>query len=76
MDKAVPEEIEEPVVEQEPGEVTAEFNTEEIKKEAATLQADAPAAQKSTLGSWIPFIIGLIATAVMVTITFLYWLAP
>lgn len=54
-------------------EVTAEFSTEEIKKEAAVLEV--PAVKKPDSKSWIPFAVGLITLAIMVAIAFRFWLA-
>lgn len=55
-------------------EVTAEFNTEEIKEEAAVLET--PVVKKSDPKSWIPVAVGLVTLAIMATIAFRFWLAP
>lgn len=57
-------------------EVTAEFRTEEIKKEAEALPAPEPKPEpiKSDHKSWIPVAIGLITLAIMATIAFRFWL--
>lgn len=57
-------------------EVTAEFRTEEIKKEAEALPKPEPEPKyiKSDGKSWIPVAMGLITLAVMATIAFRFWL--
>jgi hypothetical protein len=47
-------------------EITAEFNTEEIKQEAKQLP--------TRIKNWIPLAIGLITLIVMATIAFVFWL--
>lgn len=51
-------------------EITAEFNTEEIKQEAAEL----PVVVSKDWTPWIPMAVGLIALIVMATIAFVFWL--
>ncbi|MEI6790643.1 MAG: hypothetical protein WCK42_05635 [Myxococcaceae bacterium] len=60
-------------------EITAEFKTEEIKKEAEALpepaaEAPAPEHQKIDFKSWIPVFVGLITLAGMVIYALRFWL--
>lgn len=56
-------------------EVTAEFKTEEIEKEAAALSVPEHEPEQSDPKSWIPVALGLITLAVMTLIAFRFWLA-
>lgn len=62
-------------------ETTAEFATEDVKKEAEVLESSQDdlsdiefPSQKSVLGSWIPVVIGLVTLVGMVLYALKFWL--
>ncbi len=57
-------------------EVTAEFKTEDIQKEAEVLPTSEHVAKTHDIKSWIPVAVGLVTLAIMVVIAFRFWLAP
>src|SRR3989338_870212 len=65
-----------------PEDVTAEFKTEEVKKEVETLPKTAAASEKKAtsdtekfdLKSWIPVFVGLVTLIGMMAYAFRYWL--
>ena len=65
-----------------PADITAEFKTEEVKKEVEALpKAETPTEKKATpdsekfdFKSWIPVIVGLVTLIGMMAYAFRYWL--